>query len=397
MKWCFLIGSPDIGGGTHVVLQHAQYAYQNGVDVTIVMDTQLQPHKLDWFAQAKELRWSTYEKEAGVQYDIVIATWWKTVYRMPEIAARHYLYFVQSIESRFYSEEEKLAAQLADATYSFPLHFVTEAKWIVEQLREKYGQEALLAPNGIDKRAFTPNGTAVEKRNEHALRVLVEGPVDVPFKNVPQTVKLCQQAGADEIWMLTSSPVGKYTGVNRVFSQVPLLETPNIYRSCDVVVKLSYVEGMFGPPLEMFHCGGTAITYDVTGHDEYIVNGYNAIVVPKDDHDGVVKSIQKLKADRVYLAGLQQNALQTAANWVSWPESSDIFYQAVNTVLAQEPVVQQSNLATQMQAARKLCLDAENNEPKSMKRRVRAIKKWVREKTPNLFGFLKRLKLRMKY
>ena len=55
-----------------------------------------------------------------------------------------------------------------------------------------------------------------------------------------------------------------------------------IYRSCDVIVKLSYVEGMFGPPLEMFHCGGTSIVYDVTGHDEYIVHGKNGLVAKKN-------------------------------------------------------------------------------------------------------------------
>jgi hypothetical protein len=52
----------------------------------------------------------------------------------------------------------------------------------------------------------------------------------------------------------------------------------SVYRSCDDILKLSLVESMFGPPLEMFHCGGTAIVYNVTGHDEYIVHGRNALV-----------------------------------------------------------------------------------------------------------------------
>lgn len=70
---------------------------------------------------------------------------------------------------------------------------------------------------------------------------------------------------------------------------------PEIYRSCDVIVKLSYIEGMFGPPLEMFHCGGTAIVYDVTGHDEYIVHEKNALVVKTDDDKQVINYIKWIK------------------------------------------------------------------------------------------------------
>lgn len=42
---------------------------------------------------------------------------------------------------------------------------------------------------------------------------------------------------------------------------------------------------MFGPPLEMFHCGGTSIVYDVTGHDEYIVHDKNGLVAKTDDDE----------------------------------------------------------------------------------------------------------------
>ena len=82
---------------------------------------------------------------------------------------------------------------------------------------------------------------------------------------------------------MTASAVEAVAGVDRVFSRVPILETPRVYRSCDVLVKLSYIEGMFGPPLEMFHCGGTAIVYRVTGHEQYIRHDDNSLVVTPDD------------------------------------------------------------------------------------------------------------------
>jgi hypothetical protein len=120
--------------------------------------------------------------------------------------------------------------------------------------------------------------------------------------------------------------------------------TPEIYRSCDILVKLSTVEGMFGPPLEIFHCGGTAIVFDVTGHDEYIVDGQNACVVRRGDMDGVVTTLRRLLSDRTELARLQAGALQTADVWASWDESSSAFRDWVETSLA-GPAVDRAVLA----------------------------------------------------
>ena len=78
---------------------------------------------------------------------------------------------------------------------------------------------------------------------------------------------------------MTGAEPGDGARADRVFERVAVESTPVIYRSCDVLVKLSQVEGMYGPPLEMFHCGGTVVTYDVTGHEEYVEHGVNGLVV----------------------------------------------------------------------------------------------------------------------
>ena len=58
------------------------------------------------------------------------------------------------------------------------------------------------------------------------------------------------------------------------------------YASTDVVLKLSRVEGMFGPPLEGFHRGATCVVTPVTGHDEYVAHGWNGLVIDWDDVRG---------------------------------------------------------------------------------------------------------------
>ncbi len=342
MKCIFTLGSPAIGGGTNVIFEHASYMAKQGEDVYIVTKKPVQPEEYAWHTSAHLLKWVTYDDIQEEEFDMAIATWWETVYYLPKIKSKRYIYFVQSIESKFYPKNEHGQRMIAEMTYLTDLKVITEATWIKEYL-EKYGMETHLVHNGIRKDIFSVEGEKFDSCD--GLRVLIEGPVDVPFKNVPKTVKLVKESGADEIWLLTSSKVDKFQDVDRVFSKVPPTECAKIYRSCDLIVKLSYVEGMFGPPLEMFHCGGTTIVYDVTGHDEYIKHNYNGYVVKTDDDEKVIEYIKKLKDDKKTLNKLKKNAIATANEWVSWPESSAKFYETLKE-LNKKPSISQEGLKT---------------------------------------------------
>lgn len=342
MKCIFTLGSPAIGGGTNVIFEHASKMAKEGKDVYIVTDRKIEPEEYAWHTSAHLLKWVTYDDIKDEEFDMAIATWWRTVYELYRVKSKRYVYFVQSIESKFYKDNEQGVKMLAEMTYMLDMKVITEATWIKEYLA-KYGVDAYLVHNGIRKDIFALEGDTYKKGK--GLRVLVEGPVDVDFKNVPKTIDLVKQSDADEIWLLTSSKIDSYPGVDKVFSQVPPVDCAKIYRSCDVIVKLSYIEGMFGPPLEMFHCGGTAIVYDVTGHDEYIEHNKNGLVVKTDDDEKVVEYINKLKQDSKLLNKLKKGAIATAKSWVSWEESSMNFYKTVKK-LNEMPSVTQEVLET---------------------------------------------------
>jgi hypothetical protein len=83
---------------------------------------------------------------------------------------------------------------------------------------------------------------------------------------------------------------------------------------------------MFGPPLEGFHRGATCVTTEVTGHEEYIEHGVNALVVDWDDRRGTARQLDLLARDRMLLHRLRCGALETARDWPtgtargsSWP------------------------------------------------------------------------------
>jgi hypothetical protein len=119
-----------------------------------------------------------------------------------------------------------------------------------------------------------------------------------------------------------------------------------------VVLKMSSVEGMFGPPLEGFHRGATCVVTPVTGHDEYVVHGWNGLVTEWDDSRGTARALDLLAADRRLLHFLRTNAVETARAWPSWNQSA-LFMAAALHRIRKLPPAQASGrrLAADIRAA----------------------------------------------
>lgn len=352
MRIAFFIGSVDISGGSYVIFQHALAAREAGHEVVIVALLPYHDGMLGWHPACRALPIVPIDGLGEAHFDLAIATWWRTALALHRIPADRYAYFVQSIESWFYDVAEQPLRALVDATYDLPLPGVTEARWIRAHLEERHGRPFGLARNGIRKDLYRPDGPlAAPRLPTGRLRVLVEGPFGVPFKHVGRTLSLMRQARPGETWLLTATDLPWYPGVDRLCSRVSIAEVPPLMRACDVLVKLSTVEGMFGPPLEQFHCGGTAVVWDVTGHDEYIVHGHNALVVPRHDGAGVVAAIQRLAADPALLARLKAGARETAEAWPDWGAASAVFWAVLAEQVAGTPSPGRRALREQAEAA----------------------------------------------
>lgn len=327
----FAVGSTGVSGGTYVILEHARWLLDHGW--CVVVAAMHHDAGTQWHPALARIDVVSLEEAEHEEFDVAVATWWPTVYELPRLRARHYVYLVQSVEARFYGEDDhgRWAQSLAELTYTFGLTIITIAEWIQLYLAMRHRTPAFVVRNGIRKDVYNPMGPSVSPREPGRLRVLVEGPVEVPMKRVARAIALARAGGADEVWLMTGSVAGTRVA-DRVFERVSIESTPIIYRSCDVLVKLSQVEGMYGPPLEMFHCGGTLVTYDVTGHEEYVEHMVNGLVVPMNDEDAVIDAVRRLKRDPDLLARLRAGALVTAAKWPDWHESSAHFGRLVASI-----------------------------------------------------------------
>lgn len=333
MKIGFVFGSPKISGGSYVIFQHAIYLKNKGHEVYFLTAKEIADiSSYEWHEAFKRIPF-VYINKFELELDMLVATWWESPYLLYKVKAKQYAYFVQSIEAYFFQKKNIINQYIAHESYKLGLPVITEASWIKKDLESKGVNNVFLVKNGILKHRYSNKGVAIEKREIGKLRCLVEGPVEVPFKYVKETIEGILKSKADEVWLLTSSAIKSYDGCSRVFSNVDPSDVPKIMRSCDVLVKQSAVEGMFGPPLEMFHCGGTAVVSAVTGYDEYIEDNVNGLVNKVGDFDGMIRSINKLKENQVLLKKLKKNALITACKWPDWDCQSEKFECALMEIL----------------------------------------------------------------
>jgi glycosyltransferase involved in cell wall biosynthesis len=326
MKIAFVIPCNTIAGGLFVVYRHAHYLQSVGHDVRIVITDGSLGSQITWYPNfSVPVSLLTDEVAHPVEYDAVLATWWETYYDMFHLNAKTYLYFCQSDERRFYDKTPDSPALLVERTYCDPrVRVITEAKWIQRMFQHEFGVEAGYAPNGVDLTRFHLNVQPLVPRGPR-VRVLVEGPGGASFKRVDLAFRVTARVPDIEVWFVCGDGVVQSDWkADRVFKKVRFEDMPPIYASCDILIKLSTVEGVFGPPLEMFACGGTAVVSNVSGYDEYIVDEHNALVVPMDDEDAALQALSRLVSDADLRKRLSAAGQKTALAW-DWNQQTPIF------------------------------------------------------------------------
>jgi O-antigen biosynthesis protein len=338
VRVAFLVNDLQLSGGVGVVVAHARQLHdRHGFDVTLVLAREQEdPH---WHHEPLQgLPVLSLDEARRTRFDVAISTWWETAFALFELQADRYASFVQSLEDRFYrpGAPERLGARLV---LDLPVSFITEARWIADTLDDlRPGVPCYLVRNGIDKAVFaTPD--ALEPRTDGPLNVLVEGYAASWFKGVNEAVAAVgQMREPHRLTVVTPYREGLVAnGADRVVGPITQRELATLYAESDVLVKLSRVEGMYGPPLEAFHMGATCVTTEVTGHEEYVEHGVNALVCDWDDPRGTSRQLDLLARDRVLLHRLRLGALETARAWPTWEQAGQFMAGALHAIKRDPP------------------------------------------------------------
>ncbi len=325
-KIAFILPGVGISGGIAVVFKHAALLMEAGHDAFVINIGEFGDG--NWFANNPVPIYHASDSRTYLfqNIDLLIATGWNTVDWLNIFPCKRKLYFVQSDERRFFDDE--LIKKKIQETYLVHCEYFTEALWIKKMLREEFGHDAAYVPNGIDLDVFFPDKPLIPK-TANKVRVLLEGPIIIPFKGMAESYAAVKDLDC-EIWIVSSA--GKLPDdwrCDRFFEAVPFDEMRKIYSSCDIFLKMSRVEGFFGPPMEAMACGCSVVVGKVTGYDEYIVNEFNALVVEQGDINSAKSAVERLIKDKLLRSSLIQAGFDTVTQW-SWNRSSHAMLNLVN-------------------------------------------------------------------
>lgn len=312
-KICWIVAGLGISGGLAIIIKHANYLLSRGHDVSFIC--QSEENNISWMENSVPV-YHIGNCDAIKNIDLLIATAWNTEPYLSRISSRRKLYFVQSDERRFI--DEKGVQDLISSGYDKEYEYFTEAFWIQNMFHSEFQRSAFYVPNGLDQLLFKPVEPFIPKGTKK--RVLIEGPIDIPFKAVEDAYNAVKDLDC-EIWIVSSAGKPKSGWrCDHFFEKVPMSMMPSIYSSCDIFIKMSRIEGFFGPPLEAMGCGCVPVVGKVTGWDEYIIDRHNAIAVELGDINSARDAVNSLIHDSDLYNTLLTNGAKTACEW-PWSES----------------------------------------------------------------------------
>lgn len=331
MKIVFMLPVVGISGGINVVVQHAQFLAENGNEIYLAA-WQHNEVAYDSFllGRRRKFRLIDWNEAQKMSWDIAIATWWPTIFELDKVDALKTVLLLQAWEGQFYQYKMQAQNDFIRALSSPGLHFIVIANWLREALIDYAGIESTsisVSLNGISQHFFN-----VELKKDRD-KVLIEGSLKDPRKNVLKSATILEQLSIPYS-ILTSSRevISRKYNPSEIYQAIEYSKVPEIYASHSVLFKLSSAEGMFGPPLEMFATGGTAVVWDVEGSEEYMRHTFNSLLAPVGNFRKAKEQMQILWNSSELLNELSENAKRTAGKWLTWKESSEKFQDILQNI-----------------------------------------------------------------
>ncbi|RUL84934.1 glycosyltransferase [Tautonia sociabilis] len=317
-----------ISGGINIVLNWGAILARAGYRVELILPASATDAEIPFLPErdCRLLHVVALPEARRRRYHAAVATWWATIPWLADLEADHYAWFMQAVEGQFFGPHTPEQADFAELV-SARMNVITTAHWLqrhVERHLSPEPRQTFCVVSGLDKELWRPMSREPLRPGGRPVRFLVEGPPTDPRKNVVQTVRMLEGLGLTYSWVgAIVDPDAVGPRCRRIEAKVPYRWMPSVYADSDVLVKASNSEGMFGPPLEMFATGGTSVSWDVQGAEEYMADRHNCRLTPMNSWPKLAEAALELAENPGLVRSLQERALATAEAWPTWEDQAD--------------------------------------------------------------------------
>jgi glycosyltransferase involved in cell wall biosynthesis len=247
MRITYVLPSPELGGGTKVVFQHAALLAGLGEEVTLLGEGP----KPDWIDSPLPYRdysagWPTLPEQ-----DLVLATFWTTFAIARRLQAGPVAHFCQGYEGGLVHLRPVLPQ--IEAAYFLPLPAIVVSPHLQDLLRERFGRESRVVPPPLDP-AFRPR---LRLRPHRRPWVVIPGIFEAEVKNLPTAlaaVRRLRESGiACRVLRISVLPLSAAEAQillpDRFLTAVLPSEVAREVPRCDLLLFPSRAEEGFGLPL----------------------------------------------------------------------------------------------------------------------------------------------------
>ena len=304
-------------GGSKIILEHANRLTKMGHTITLISHFP----KPNWFSLDEKVEfiqvpWENILCKSIPKCDLIVATYWREIYECIEQKIAPVIYFEQGDFHLFdlSKVDERLFKYIKKQldTVKFVYTVSTFAK---EKLQEIYNKESIVIPNAVDDKIFYYEP---HKKNK-VITISIIGAEDSEFKkisNILEAIKIVKKEGykIDLKWITPTAPVKSKEKAIVNPKQIVIGDT---LRNSDIYICASMYESFCLPVLEAMTCGAAVITTNNGGNMDFIEDGYNALIIEKNNIEDIVNKLKMLIENENLRNTIAKNGVEKASQY-SW-------------------------------------------------------------------------------
>jgi glycosyltransferase involved in cell wall biosynthesis len=321
----YLLPKLDLYGGVVSVVQIVNHLIQLGAKANIA--TYSEPNEN--FLRGMPLYFTPYFQpfrraalEDLPECDLLVATWWETVYDALEIQQRRphikLAYFVQDYEPAFYPPGSS-EAQQAELTYSLIGPKIAKTDWLIRRLQSFPGVTEKI-PLGLDLDVFYDRKNPARQK---AIRIAAMARPSSRYRNYSGTIEILKevkQRRPEAVISLYGAELKPETLPFECEISGPLNQREGVAELLNrstVLLDCSIFQGFGRPGLEAMACGTATVLTREGGITEYAKHQHNCLLAdPRDVEDNVNKILQLIDDEKLR-ARLVAEGLNTARKFDS--------------------------------------------------------------------------------
>ncbi|BBO66748.1 hypothetical protein DSCA_06780 [Desulfosarcina alkanivorans] len=239
-------------------------------------------------------------------------------------------YWVHSYEPKFpeltgRADEWRI---MSEASYRYDnLQYFAVSTYVKMILDLIYRRKVLtpLVPGGVDTSLFKP-----DDKEGGQLKVMFLSR-EHRFRGGHEIIEALQTVhdnGINVNAYVMGAPVDMGGIPHEYHPPLPQKEFAALLGKMDVFVHASHFEGLPLPPLEAMACGCAVISTNV-GASDYLLDGFNAIVVPPGRANRIADAVKLLAHDPDLRRRIQKQGLETVRSSYTWEHTTDRLLEAL--------------------------------------------------------------------